>query len=212
MVWKFILSPPTSSSKLHLLYHGYSFFISHFVYHHTTNYGDPSASNTTFPSIVHIQFNTTTITTSTPTIPFLQFITTITTITSFTTFPACDLCELGNFYPHNQWHTPFSLCFLHKGEGQRGRARRHWEWEWERVRGRETVGTWWCRKSLVSHIVLTCSRQHMRNKNKEDLVEDTSVVLAKYPPKVKLENFHNFRVLELGKLCIPWFMRVLRFL
>ena len=29
------------------------------------------------------------------------------------------------------------------------------------------------------------------------------MVLAKYSPKVKLENFHNFRVPELGKLCVP---------
>ena len=57
-----------------------------------------------------------------------------------------------------------------------------------------------------------CSRQHLRNKNKEDLVESTGVVLAKYPPKVKLENFHNSRVTELGKLCLPWFVRVLEFL
>ena len=30
--------------------------------------------------------------------------------------------------------------------------------------------------------------------------ESTSVVLAKDPSKVKLENFHNSRVLELGKI------------
>jgi len=40
----------------------------------------------------------------------------------------------------------------------------------------------------VSYIVLTCSKQNLRNKNKEDLAENTSVVLAKYPPKVKLER------------------------
>ena len=38
------------------------------------------------------------------------------------------------------------------------------------------------------------------NKNKEDLVESTGVVPAKYPTKVKSENFHNFRVPELGKI------------
>jgi len=43
-----------------------------------------------------------------------------------------------------------------------------------------------------------CSRQNLRNKNKEDPVESTGVVSAKYPLKVKLENFHNSRVLELG--------------
>ena len=37
-------------------------------------------------------------------------------------------------------------------------------------------------------------------KNKEDLVESTGVVPAKYPPNVKLENFHNSRVSELGEI------------
>ena len=56
------------------------------------------------------------------------------------------------------------------------------------------------------------SREHLRNKNKEDFVENTSVVPAKYPSKINLENFHNSKVPELGKLCIHWFMRVLGFL
>ena len=59
---------------------------------------------------------------------------------------------------------------------------------------------WWCRKSLVSHMVLTCLRQPLCNtkKKREDLVESTSVVPAEYPSKVKLKNFHNSRVIELG--------------
>ena len=43
-----------------------------------------------------------------------------------------------------------------------------------------------------------CSKQNMRNRNKEDLAESTGVVPAKYPLKVKLENFHNSKVSELG--------------
>ena len=43
-----------------------------------------------------------------------------------------------------------------------------------------------------------CFRQNLQNRNKEDLAESTGVVPAKYPPKVKLENFHNSRVVELG--------------
>ena len=43
-----------------------------------------------------------------------------------------------------------------------------------------------------------CSRQDLHNKEEEDLTESTGVVTAKYPPKVKLENFHNYRVSELG--------------
>ena len=38
----------------------------------------------------------------------------------------------------------------------------------------------------------------MCNKEEEDLAESTSVVPTKYPLKVKLENFHNSRVPELG--------------
>ena len=40
----------------------------------------------------------------------------------------------------------------------------------------------------------------MQNKNKEDLVESTGVVPAKYLLKVKLENFHNFRMPKLGEI------------
>ena len=43
-----------------------------------------------------------------------------------------------------------------------------------------------------------CSRHNLRNKEEEDLVESTDEVPTKYPPKVKLENFHNSRVPELG--------------
>ena len=53
-------------------------------------------------------------------------------------------------------------------------------------------------KSTVSRMVITCSKQNLRNRNKEDLVDSTGVVPAKHLPKVKLENFHNFKVPELG--------------
>ena len=43
-----------------------------------------------------------------------------------------------------------------------------------------------------------CFKQNLQNKNKEDLIESVNVVTAKYLPKVKLENFYNSRVLELG--------------
>ena len=47
-------------------------------------------------------------------------------------------------------------------------------------------------------MVLTCSRQDLHNKEEEDPIESTNVVLAKFPPKVKSKNFLNFRVSELG--------------
>ena len=50
----------------------------------------------------------------------------------------------------------------------------------------------------MSRTVLTCSRQNLQNRNKEDIAEITGMEPAKYSPKVKLENFHNSRVPELG--------------
>ena len=43
------------------------------------------------------------------------------------------------------------------------------------------------KKSIVSHTVLTCLKQHLYNTKREDLTESTGVVPAKYPPKIKLE-------------------------
>ena len=34
------------------------------------------------------------------------------------------------------------------------------------------------------------------------------MVPAKYPPNVKLENFYNSKVIKLGELCVPWFVRL----
>ena len=53
-------------------------------------------------------------------------------------------------------------------------------------------------KSSVSHMVLMCSGRNLQNKNKKDLAKNTGVVPAKYPPKVNLENFYNFRISEFG--------------
>ena len=50
-------------------------------------------------------------------------------------------------------------------------------------------------KSYGSHVLETTLAQH--RKKKEDLVESTGVVPAKYLPNVKLENFHNFRMPKL---------------
>ena len=50
------------------------------------------------------------------------------------------------------------------------------------------------------HMLKTTSAQHKKRRSQES----NGVVLGKNPPKVKLENFfHNSRVLELGKLCVP---------
>ena len=48
-------------------------------------------------------------------------------------------------------------------------------------------------------MVLMCSRQNLHNKEgEEDPTKSTIVVPAKYLPKVKLGNFHNSRMPELG--------------
>ena len=44
-------------------------------------------------------------------------------------------------------------------------------------------------KSTVSHTVLTRLKQYLYNTKRDDLIESTGVVLAKYLPKVKLEIF-----------------------
>ena len=45
------------------------------------------------------------------------------------------------------------------------------------------------------YVLETIPAQHRK---RENLVESTSVVPAKYPSQVKLENFHNSRMPELG--------------
>ena len=48
-------------------------------------------------------------------------------------------------------------------------------------------------------MVLTCSRQDLHNKEEEEnFTESTDVVSAKHPVNVKLDNFQNSRVPELG--------------
>ena len=54
--------------------------------------------------------------------------------------------------------------------------------------------------------------QHLRNTKREDLTESTDVVLAKYPPKVKLELLTTLECQSWGKLYVPWLVRVLRLL
>ena len=49
-------------------------------------------------------------------------------------------------------------------------------------------------ESHSPYVLETILAQHRK---RENLVKSTDVVPAKYPPKVKLENFYNSRVLEL---------------
>ena len=47
-------------------------------------------------------------------------------------------------------------------------------------------------------MLLMYPRQDLHSKEEKDPTKSTGMVPAKYPLKVKLENFHNSRVLELG--------------
>ena len=58
-----------------------------------------------------------------------------------------------------------------------------------------------------------CSRQNLQNRNKENPIESTSVVPAKYPSKIKLERVSaTLECQSWEKLYVPWFVRNLGFL
>ena len=73
-------------------------------------------------------------------------------------------------------------------------------------------GDCWCWKSLVSCTVLTCSRQNLRNKEKRKTLQRVPVWYQ--PNTLRRSSQRMFSVLEcqsLGKLCVPYFLRVLGF-
>ena len=59
------------------------------------------------------------------------------------------------------------------------------------------------KESPVSHMVLTFSKQYLRNTKREDLTESIGVVPVKYPSKVKLELLTTLECQNLGELCLP---------
>ena len=60
---------------------------------------------------------------------------------------------------------------------------------WVAMKHTVNIATDDAKKLIVSHTVLTCSKQYLHNTKREDLVENIGMVPAKYPPKVKLELF-----------------------
>ena len=69
---------------------------------------------------------------------------------------------------------------------------------------------------MIAHLhkrnkTLTNEQEQYRVAIRTELTS-TDVVSVKDFSKVKLESFCNSKVPELGKLCVPWFMRVLGFL
>ena len=59
------------------------------------------------------------------------------------------------------------------------------------------------KESPISHMVLTFSKQYLRNTKREDLTESTGVVPVKYPSKVKLELLTTLECQNWGELCLP---------
>ena len=55
-------------------------------------------------------------------------------------------------------------------------------------------------------------QRHLHNTKRKDLTESTGMVPAKIPFECQVRTSHNSRVLERGKLCVPWLVRVLRLL
>ena len=66
-------------------------------------------------------------------------------------------------------------------------------------------------KLIVSHAVLR-ARNNACTTKREDLTESIDVVLAKYPPKVKLELLTTLECQSWGELYVSWLVRVLRLL
>ena len=63
----------------------------------------------------------------------------------------------------------------------------------------------------MSHTVLTHSKQHLHNKKRRPNREHRCGA-GQIPSEGQVRTSHNSRVLERGKLCVPWFVRVLRLL
>ena len=68
----------------------------------------------------------------------------------------------------------------------------------------ETNTLWWCRKSSISHTILTCSRQYVHNIEQENFKRVPVWYRPKTLRRLSQKASHNSRVLELG-----WIMRTL---
>ena len=64
------------------------------------------------------------------------------------------------------------------------------------------------KKSLVSHTILAHSKWHLYHKKRKPNREHRCGA-SQIPSKGQVRTSHNSRVLERGKLCVPWFVRVL---
>ena len=64
------------------------------------------------------------------------------------------------------------------------------------------------KKSPVSHTILAHSKQHLHHKKRKPNKEHRCGA-GQISFKGQVRTSHNSRVLERGKLCVPWFVRVL---
>ena len=64
------------------------------------------------------------------------------------------------------------------------------------------------KKLPVSHTILTHLKQHLHNKKRRPRREHQCGA-GQIPSEGQVRTSHNSRVLEKGKLCVPWFVRVL---
>ena len=68
------------------------------------------------------------------------------------------------------------------------------------------------RKSTMSYTVNTRSQRHLHNTKKRGPNREHWCGAGRIPSKGQVRTSHNSRVLERGKLCVPWLVRVLRLL
>ena len=65
------------------------------------------------------------------------------------------------------------------------------------------------RKSTVSYTANTQSQRHLHNTKKREPNKEHRCGAGRIPSEGQVRTSHNSRVLEKGKLCVPWLVRVL---
>ena len=65
------------------------------------------------------------------------------------------------------------------------------------------------RKSTVSYTANMQSQRHLHNTKKRGPNREHRCGAGRIPSEDQVRTSHNSRVLERGKLCVPWLVRVL---
>ena len=82
-------------------------------------------------------------------------------------------------------------------------------WHYSRLCFPQTTPTDDTKKSTMSYMANTRSQQHLHNTKKRGPNREHWCGAGRIPSKDQVRTSHNSRVLERGKLCIPWLVRVL---